>query len=132
MIQKITHKNEVLALIIKNKYIKKKGINFFTDNKLSQQVAYMNHKKGHVIQPHIHKKRLKKIYDTSEVLIILNGSMKVDFYNYKKKYLFSKILVKNDIVILLTAGHGFKILKNCKFIEVKQGPYNPIKDKFKF
>jgi len=132
MIQKITYKNKILALIVKNKYIKKKGINFFTDNKLSQQVAYMNHKKGHVIQPHIHKKRLKKIYDTSEVLIILKGSMKVDFYNNKKKYLFSKILIKNDIVMLLTAGHGFKILKNCKFIEVKQGPYNPIKDKFKF
>ena len=132
MIQKITYKNKILALIVKNKYIKKKGINFFTDNKLSQQVAYMNHKKGHVIQPHIHKKRLKKVYDTSEVLIVLKGSMKVDFYNNKKKYLFSKILIKNDIAILLTAGHGFKILKNCKFIEVKQGPYNPIKDKFKF
>tara|TARA_B100001996_G_C18538529_1_gene545978 strand:- start:488 stop:886 length:399 start_codon:yes stop_codon:yes gene_type:complete len=132
MIQKIIYKNKILAVIVKNRYIKKKGINFFTDNKLSQQVAYMNHKKGHVIQPHIHKKRLKKIYDTSEVLIILKGSMKVDFYNNKKKYLFSKILIKNDIVILLTAGHGFKILKNCKFIEVKQGPYNPIKDKFKF
>lgn len=132
MIQKIIYKNKILAVIVKNRYIKRKGINFFTDNKLSQQVAYMNHKKGHVIQPHIHKKRLKKIYDTSEVLIILKGSMKVDFYNNKKKYLFSKILIKNDIVILLTAGHGFKILKNCKFIEVKQGPYNPIKDKFKF
>jgi len=132
MIQKIIYKNKILAVIVKNRYIKKKGINFFTDNKLSQQVAYMNHKKGHVIQPHIHKKRLKKIYDTSEVLIILKGSMKVDFYNNKKKYLFSKILIKNDIAILLTAGHGFKILKNCKFIEVKQGPYNPIKDKFKF
>ena len=132
MIQKIIYKNKILAVIVKNRYIKRKGINFFTDNKLSQQVAYMNHKKGHVIQPHIHKKRLKKVYDTSEVLIILKGSMKVDFYNNKKKYLFSKILIKNDIVILLTAGHGFKILKNCKFIEVKQGPYNPIKDKFKF
>ena len=132
MIQKIIYKNKILAVIVKNRYIKRKGINFFTDNKLSQQVAYMNHKKGHVIQPHIHKKRLKKIYDTSEVLIILKGSMKVDFYNNKKKYLFSKILIKNDIAILLTAGHGFKILKNCKFIEVKQGPYNPIKDKFKF
>jgi len=132
MIQKIIYKNKILAVIVKNRYIKKKGINFFTDNKLSQQVAYMNHKKGHVIQPHIHKKRLKKVYDTSEVLIILKGSMKVDFYNNKKKYLFSKILIKNDIVMLLTAGHGFKILKNCKFIEVKQGPYNPIKDKFKF
>jgi mannose-6-phosphate isomerase-like protein (cupin superfamily) len=132
MIQKITHKNEVLALIIKNKYIKKKGINFFTNNKLSQQVAYMNHKKGHVIQPHIHKKRLKKIYDTSEVLIILDGTMRVDFYDNKKKYLFNRKLIKNDIIILLKFGHGFKIDKNCKFIEVKQGPFDPKRDKFKF
>ena len=132
MIQKITHKNEVLALIVKNKYIKKKGINFFTNNKLSQQVAYMNHKKGHVIQPHIHKKRLKKIYDTSEVLIILDGTMRVDFYDNKKKYLFNRKLIKNDIIILLKFGHGFKIDKNCKFIEVKQGPFDPKRDKFKF
>ena len=132
MIQNITYKNKTLALIIRNKYLKKKRINFFTDNKLSQQVAYMNHKKGHIIQPHIHQRRLKKVYDTCEVLIILNGSLRVDFYNDKKKYLFSKKLNKNDIIVLLTAGHGFKILKNCKFIEVKQGPYDANKDKFKF
>lgn len=132
MIKNITYKKKTLALIVKNKYLKRKGINFFTNNNLSQQVAYLNHKKGHIIQPHLHKRRLKKIYDTSEVLVILDGSLKVDFYNNKKKYLFSKILSKNDIIILLTYGHGFKILKNCKFIEVKQGPYDSKKDKFKF
>jgi|TARA_B110000967_G_C18681298_1_gene458177 cupin fold WbuC family metalloprotein len=132
MIENITHNKKNLALIIKNTYLKKKGVNFFTNNKLSQQVAFMSHKKGHLIQPHIHKKRLKKIYDTCEVLIMLEGSLKVNFYNNSKKYLFSKIIKKNDIIILLTGGHGFEILKNCKFIEVKQGPYNPTKDKFKF
>ena len=132
MIKNITYKKKTLALIIKNKYLKKRGINFFTNNNLSQQVAYLNHKKGHIIQPHLHKRRLKKIYDTSEVLVILDGSLKVDFYNNKKKYLFSKILSKNDIIILLTCGHGFKILKNCKFIEIKQGPYDVKKDKIKF
>jgi hypothetical protein len=132
MIENITHNKKNLALIIKNTYLKKKGVNFFTNNKLSQQVAFMSHKKGYLIQPHIHKKRLKKIYDTCEVLIMLEGSLKVNFYNNSKKYLFSKIIKKNDIIILLTGGHGFEILKNCKFIEVKQGPYNPTKDKFKF
>jgi len=132
MIENITYKKKTLASIFRNKYLKKKGINFFTNNNLSQQVAYLNHKKGHIIQRHLHRRRLKKIYDTSEVLIILDGSLKVDFYNNKKKYLFSKILSKNDIIILLTSGHGFKILKNCKFIEVKQGPYDAKKDKFKF
>ena len=50
----------------------------------------------------------------------------------KKKYLFNRKLIKNDIIILLKFGHGFKIDKNCKFIEVKQGPFDPKQDKFKF
>jgi len=132
MIENITYKKRTLALIIKNKYLKKKGINFFTKNNFSQQVAFMSHKKGHIIKRHLHRRRLKKIYDTTEVLIILNGALKIDFYSDKKKYLFSKILRKNDIVVFLSGGHGFKMLKNCKFIEVKQGPYDPKKDKFKF
>ena len=94
MIKSITYKKKCLALIIRNSYLKKDGINFFTNNKLSQQVAFMSHKKNHIIQPHLHRKRLKKIYDTTEVLIMLSGSLKVDFYSDKKKYLFSNILKK--------------------------------------
>ena len=45
MITKIKDKNKLLAIIIKPKYLKKKGIHFFTPNKLSQQVAFMSHKK---------------------------------------------------------------------------------------
>ena len=78
------------------------------------------------------QRRLKKVDDTVEVLIILSGVLKIDFYTESRKYIFSKTARKNDIVILLTGGHGFKIMKNCKMIEVKQGPYNPKKDKFKF
>ena len=92
----------------------------------------MNHPKGHEIQPHLHKKNIRKISGTSEVLIILSGKIKINFFNNKKIYLFSKIANKNDIVILLSAGHGFKMLKGCKFIEVKQGPYYPERDKNKF
>ena len=132
MIESIKYKKKILALIVKNFNKEKKGINFFTPNKLSQQVAYMYHKKKHIIQPHVHKKRLKKIYDTNEVLIILDGKMKVDFFSSNKKYIRSKILKKNDILILLNGGHGFKILKDCKFLEVKQGPYIFDKDKEKF
>ena len=92
----------------------------------------MNHKKNYVIQPHLHRRSLKKIYDTNEVIIILNGKLKINFFNSKKIYLKSKIITKGDILILLSGGHGFKILRNCKFIEVKQGPYNINKDKEKF
>ena len=132
MIKEIKYQGQTLALIIKNFNKNKKGIKFFTPNKLSQQVAYMYHKKKHVIQPHLHKKRLKKIYDTNEVLIILDGKMKVDFFTNKKKYLKNEVLNKNNIIILMKGGHGFKIMKDCKFIEVKQGPYLADKDKERF
>ena len=87
MIIRVKDKNKLLAIIIKPDYFKKKGVNFFTPSSLSQQIAFMNHKKNHIIQPHIHKKKLRKIYDTNECLFILKGSMRVDFFNNKKNIL---------------------------------------------
>ena len=34
--------------------------------------------------------------------------------------------------MLVHGGHGFKILKDVEMLEIKQGPYNLIKDKIKF
>tara|TARA_B100000674_G_scaffold108891_1_gene80260 strand:- start:1181 stop:1624 length:444 start_codon:yes stop_codon:yes gene_type:complete len=136
MIEKITHKKKLFALIVRNKYRKKKGINFFTDKKASQQVGFMKHKKDYVILPHKHNKRKKtaiaKIDSTTEVLIILKGILRVDFYSPNEKYLFSKKLYENDLIMLSSGGHGFKILKDVEMIEVKQGPYFISKDKVKF
>ena len=131
MINKIVHKKKILAIVIK-KYRSKKGITFFTNPKDTQQIGYMKHKKNHIIQPHTHKKKLKKIMNTTEVLIILNGALRVDFYDNKKKYLFSKKIIKGEIIMLMDGGHGFKVLKNLEMIEVKQGPYRLSSDKHKF
>ena len=92
----------------------------------------MKHKKKYVIKPHLHKKRLTKIFQTTEVILLLKGILRVDFYNNFKKYLFSKILKKKDIIMLVHGGHGFKILKDVEMLEIKQGPYNLINDKIKF
>ena len=132
MIEKIIHKKKMLALIVRASYRRKKGITFFTQNESTQQFGYMKHKRNHIIKPHLHKKRLTKIYYTSEVILILKGILRVDFYNKFKKYLFSKILKPSDIIMLVSGGHGFKILKDVEMLEIKQGPYNLIKDKIKF
>ena len=92
----------------------------------------MKHKKNHIILPHRHNKRQSQILLTTEVIIILDGILRVDFYNNKEKYLFSKKLYKNDLIMLSNGGHGFKVLKNIKMIEVKQGPYSLSMDKVKF
>tara|TARA_Y100000741_G_C18170659_1_gene525135 strand:- start:452 stop:886 length:435 start_codon:yes stop_codon:yes gene_type:complete len=132
MIEKINYKKKLLALIVRGKYRKKKGITFFTPNDATQQFGYMKHKKKYIIKPHVHKKRLTKILFTTEVILLLKGTLRVDFYSPSKKYLFSKILKEKDIVMLVSGGHGFKVLKDVEMLEIKQGPYNLIKDKVKF
>ena len=94
MIEKIIHKNKLFALIVSGNYRNKKGDYFFTPDSASQQFGYMKHKKGHIIKPHKHLKRTTKIFTTTEVILLLKGILRVDFYNQKKKYLFSKILKK--------------------------------------
>ena len=136
MIERVIYKKKLQALIVRGKYRKKKGITFFTPNESVQQFGYMKHKKKHIILPHKHNKRKKnaiaKIDTTTEVLIILKGILRVDFYNQNEKYLFSKKLYANDLIMLSNGGHGFKVLKDVEMIEVKQGPYFVSKDKVKF
>ena len=132
MIEKIKHNKKLFALIVRGKYRSKKGISFFTEDKDIQQFGYMNHIKNHVIKPHIHKRQTRKLIYTSEVILILKGVLRVDFYNTKKKYLFSKILKDKDIIMLVHGAHGFKVIKNVQMIEIKQGPYITKLDKIKF
>lgn len=130
MIKQIKYKKNIFAYLFK--ISNKNGVNFPTPKEITQQVGILNHKKGHKINPHIHFKNPRKIIYTTEVLIILEGRVRVDFFNKKKKYLFSKILSKDNIIIFIDGGHGFEILQNAKIIEVKQGPYNKVKDKIIF
>ena len=132
MIERIIHKKKLLALIVRGKYRNKKGITFFTPRESIQQFGYMKHRKSYIIKPHLHKKRLTKIFYTTEVILLLKGVIRVDFYNRFKEYLFSKILKEKDIIMLVHGGHGFKILKDVEMLEIKQGPYNLIRDKIKF
>ena len=132
MIEKILYKNKLFALIVRGKFRKKKGINFFTPKYSTQQFGYMKHNKNHIIEPHKHNKRLTRILNTTEVILLLKGILRVDFYDDKKKYLFSKIIKEKDIIMLVQGGHGFKVLQNVEMIEVKQGPYSLSGDKTKF
>tara|TARA_B100001142_G_C14197037_1_gene602224 strand:- start:268 stop:699 length:432 start_codon:yes stop_codon:yes gene_type:complete len=132
MIEKIYHKKKLYALIVRAKFRNRKGISFFTPEYTNQQFGYMKHDSGYLIKPHKHKKRATKIFYTTEVIILFKGALRVDFYDQKQKYLFSKIIKEKDIIMLVHGGHGFKVLKKVEMIEVKQGPYNLEKDKVKF
>ena len=132
MIKRIEYKKKIYAIIVTPSSLKGDGITFFTNNSFNQQVGFMKHKKNKVILPHLHKKVLRKLSTTTEVIFILKGTLRIDFYNLKKKYLFSKIVKKNSLIILINGGHGFKVSNDIEMIEVKQGPYVESKDKEKF
>ena len=130
-IEKILYKDQLLAIIIKSSY-RNEGISFFTPNDFSQQLGYMNRPKGYEIEPHRHNIVERKVFLTQEVLFIKSGKVQVDFYDEKENFVQSNILEKNDIILLASGGHGFKMLENSEIIEVKQGPYCGEEDKVRF
>ena len=72
------YKNKIYALIVRKDFRKKKGVSFFTPNNFSLQFGYMKHQKNYFIKPHLHKKRLSKIFYTSEVIHLLKGKLRID------------------------------------------------------
>jgi mannose-6-phosphate isomerase-like protein (cupin superfamily) len=131
MIESITYHNQLLALIVSHRF-NEPGIHFFTPNELSQQLAYMRHPVGQVIQPHVHNPVPREVQYTQEVLFIKRGKLRVDFYNDQQQYLESRILEAGDVILLVTGGHGFEVLEEIEMIEVKQGPYVGEQDKTRF
>lgn len=68
---------ETLAIIIKSDF-QKDGIEFFTPGDYSQQLAYMRHPKGKIIDPHVHNVVKRQAHLTQEVLVIKSGRLRVD------------------------------------------------------
>jgi hypothetical protein len=131
MIEEIKSNNQLLAIIISNKY-SEPGIHFFTPDDFSQQLAFMKHPVGKIIQPHVHNPVPREVHFTKEVLFIRKGKIRVDFYTDQQNYIESHILETGDVILLSEGGHGFEILEDTEMIEVKQGPYAGDMDKTRF
>ena len=131
MIDTIHHDGQLLALILSHRF-NEPGIHFFTPGDLSQQLAYMRHPAGKVIEPHVHNPVPREVHYTQEVLFLKRGRLRVDFYDPEQRYLESRILVAGDVILLATGGHGFEVLEEIEMIEVKQGPYAGDQDKTRF
>ena len=120
-----------MAIIIRNNYVCE-GVDFITPSEYSQQVAYMHHSEGKVIDAHIHNLVHRNVVLTQEVLFVKKGILRVDFYDEYEDYLESRDLYAGDIILLVSGGHGFTVLEEVEMIEVKQGPYAGENDKKRF
>jgi len=121
--QQIKRGKRILALILrKGLDIKGKG-RFFTSHDNSLQLGIHKRKRGSEIDPHFHKRIKKIISDVQEALHIQSGKVEINFYDDSGKEVRTEILNIGDTVLLISGGHGFKMLKDSKIIEIKQGPY---------
>lgn len=131
MLERVEYGSTLLAIIIRNSY-SRPGIQFFTPDDFSQQLAYMNHPSGRIIPPHVHNRVQREVVLTQEVLLLKRGRLRVDFYSDARSYLESRILEAGDIILLASGGHGFEALEEIEMVEVKQGPYAGEADKTRF
>ena len=124
--------NSILYAMIFSNTSSNEGINFITEPDALLQLGVMSHPAGHEIIPHVHKPFRRVTDGTQEVMYIKEGKMLVEFYDYEQRYLSNYELNGGDWLILFEGGHGFKIIEDTTFIEVKNGPYVADEDKIRF
>lgn len=120
-----------LAILVRSGFAPS-GVQFLSDSMDTQQLAFMARPKGEYIQAHSHLHFPRQIHGTSEVLIMRKGVMRVDLFSPTRLYVGSVTIHAGDVIVLINGGHGFELLEDVDFIEIKQGPYVDGKDKERF
>jgi hypothetical protein len=105
---------------------------FFTPPDFKQQVGFVVYPKGGEIFRHEHRCLERHLSGTSEVLILRQGRCEIDIYNKQRELVTSRELKTGDVVLMVNGGHGFRMLEDTVFIEIKQGPYIGIDEKERF
>jgi mannose-6-phosphate isomerase-like protein (cupin superfamily) len=96
---------------------------FVTPDAAAFQAGFVVYGAGQEIPRHEHRQIERTVERTSEVLVIREGRCEVDLYDAERTLVRTLELRAGDIILLLGGGHGFRLLEDTVFFEVKQGPY---------
>jgi len=121
-IERIIYNNTEIAFIIRAGY-PVNSVEFFSDKNDFLQVGCHKKQKGEKLKAHYHQFKKHQINSLQEVLYIVSGKVKVNFYTKQGSLIQTKILNKRDILFQRSLGHGFELLENAEIFEVKQGPF---------
>jgi len=105
---------------------------FLTPPEFKQQVGYVVYPEGGEVARHLHKPLERHLIGTSEVLVLRRGRCLMDVYNNKRELIATRELEAGDVMLMVGGGHGFRMLEDTVFLEVKQGPYSGIDEKERF
>jgi hypothetical protein len=96
---------------------------FVTPPDYKQQVGFIAYPAGGEVQRHLHLPLERHLVGTSEVLLVRKGRCVLDVYDDAKEFVASHEVKAGDLVLMVGGGHGFRMLEDTLFLEVKQGPY---------
>lgn len=120
-----------LAYIIRASVMPEKTT-FLTPNDFKQQVGFVVYPKGGVIQRHVHRPLERHLVGTSEVLVVKKGHAEIDIYDNDRTLVATRELRTGDVMLMVGGGHGFRMIEDTVFLEIKQGPYTGIDEKERF
>ncbi len=131
-VEKIEVGDKIFAIILRSN-LQLEGSKFFTPEHFPLQLGAHFKKVGAEVVPHKHLETQKVITSIQEMLHIQSGRLEANFYDDNGQKVASTVLHPDDTILLVDGGHGFKALDDCKFFEIKQGPYGGVtEDKIKF
>jgi hypothetical protein len=120
-----------LAVIIRREF-EPDATRFITAPEHLQQIGFVKYPQGGTIVPHLHKPLERHIVGTPETLIVRSGRAEVSLYDEGQRLVAQRILETGDVLVLIAGGHGFRLLEDTIFLEVKQGPYTGLVEKERF
>lgn len=124
----ILKNGEIYAILLRRDF-SNPGPNFFTPGEFSQQLGMLIHPKGKVVKRHRHKLVKREIFRTQEVLVLLEGKIRVELFDDDGEKIKTLLMKPGDAILLARGGHKVNVLESAKMIEVKQGPYAGFDDK---
>jgi hypothetical protein len=131
LVEKIMWGDVPLAYIIRGDLMPSRTT-FLTPPQFKQQVGFVVYPAGGEIQRHVHRPLSRHLIGTSEVLIVRRGRCEIDIYNDDRELVATRELREGDIMLMVGGGHGFHMLDDTVFLEVKQGPYTGQDEKERF
>ena len=131
IIERIYDKNEPLCFIIKGQFLPN-STTFLTPPEFKQQVGYIVYPAEDEIARHVHRPLVRHLVGTSEVLIVKRGHCLINIYNDDRELVATRELFPGDVMLMVGGGHGFRMLEDTVFLEIKQGPYTGLDEKERF
>jgi mannose-6-phosphate isomerase-like protein (cupin superfamily) len=130
-IERIYADEKLIAILVSHEH-RPESTEFVTTPDLTMQVGFVKYPKGGTIQAHLHRHLERHIEDTNEVLFVREGKVEIFLYDDNRQPVAQRFLEQGDLILLISGGHGFRMLEDTVLLEVKQGPYIGVDEKERF